>query len=407
MGDRESRDPVQLGASEIPDGPWDVAVIGGGPSGSTAARLLASHGCSVLLLDEKPFPREKVCGDALLGDALVCLGRAGLLTEVSAHAFAPSGVRVFSRARHEVALSGKVLTVKRATLDLLLARAAVAKGAVFGHARAAGISDDAARGPLVTLEGRSAPVRARVVLLATGANVALAGRLGLVRRERPTAVAARRYVRSRVEIREMVISYDHAILPGYGWIFPLGGGEYNVGCGHVLDGGPPPNLRVTYEAFRDRFPLCRELVGASEEASVLRGATLRCGLAGAVRKKGGAVLAIGETLGTTLPFTGEGIGKAMESGELAASVVFGALDAGRLDSLGEYPERLERELKPRYGSYEKAQRYLSKPWLNDLVIRRAAKSRKLREAFGGIIGEDSDPRDVFSVWGLVKSFVRQ
>ena len=45
--------------------PFDVAVIGGGPAGATAARILAGGGARVCLLDKARFPRPKACGGAL------------------------------------------------------------------------------------------------------------------------------------------------------------------------------------------------------------------------------------------------------------------------------------------------------------------------------------------------------
>ncbi len=44
---------------------FDVAIIGAGPAGSSAAIQLAAKGYSVALLDKEQFPREKLCGDFL------------------------------------------------------------------------------------------------------------------------------------------------------------------------------------------------------------------------------------------------------------------------------------------------------------------------------------------------------
>ena len=74
-------DPAPAGG-----GPWDAVVVGAGPAGATAARQLARQGHRVMLLDSRAFPREKVCGHALLADALACLERVGLLDEVAARA---------------------------------------------------------------------------------------------------------------------------------------------------------------------------------------------------------------------------------------------------------------------------------------------------------------------------------
>ena len=44
---------------------FDVAIVGAGPAGSSAAITLARKGYSVALLDKEQFPREKLCGDFL------------------------------------------------------------------------------------------------------------------------------------------------------------------------------------------------------------------------------------------------------------------------------------------------------------------------------------------------------
>src|SRR3954471_18240929 len=48
---------------------FDVAIIGGGPAGSTAAYRLATAGARVLLVDRATFPRDKPCGGGVTGRA--------------------------------------------------------------------------------------------------------------------------------------------------------------------------------------------------------------------------------------------------------------------------------------------------------------------------------------------------
>ena len=57
---------------------WDALVIGAGPAGALAARQAALSGKRVLLVDSKSFPRPKVCGACLNGQALVVLQSVGL-----------------------------------------------------------------------------------------------------------------------------------------------------------------------------------------------------------------------------------------------------------------------------------------------------------------------------------------
>ena len=42
---------------------YDAIVVGGGPSGATAAALLAKAGWRVAVVEKAPFPRRKVCGE--------------------------------------------------------------------------------------------------------------------------------------------------------------------------------------------------------------------------------------------------------------------------------------------------------------------------------------------------------
>ncbi|MGD8880606.1 MAG: FAD-dependent monooxygenase [Desulfobacterales bacterium] len=68
----------QPAAGSISDRLWDVIIIGAGPAGGIAAGHLAERHHRVLMLDRQKFPREKVCGDGLLPDALRCLDTIGI-----------------------------------------------------------------------------------------------------------------------------------------------------------------------------------------------------------------------------------------------------------------------------------------------------------------------------------------
>ena len=77
------------------------------------------------------------------------------------------------------------------------------------------------------------------------------------------------------------------------------------------------NLREVFAAFQALYAPARELVAGgewlAEPGEELKGAPLRCSLEGA-RLEAPGVLVTGEAAGSTYAFTGEGIGKAMETG---------------------------------------------------------------------------------------------
>jgi geranylgeranyl reductase family protein len=394
-------------AADVPDGTWDVVVVGAGPAGSTAAAHMARSGLDVLLVDRERFPRDKVCGDGLIADTIGALDRLGALAAVSAQARRLSATAIFSPSRHRLDVAGEFLTLKREQLDAIIAAQACADGARMITGNVTRIEPGANR-VKVWLEGRAAPLSTQFAVIATGADVRLARRAGAERDVVPSAVAVRCYIRSTARIDELVISYDREILPGYAWIFPMAGDEYNVGCGVFYRDGArgDVNLRRMFDKFLCTFPDARRLLAGEIGRTPLKGAPLRCGLNGAGAARLPRVLSIGESIGTTFPFTGEGIGKAMETGELAAETMRLAVESGDPGALDRFDALVSGRLAPKYAGYRAAERWLARPWVADFLARRARRSSFLRDALAGILNETIDPASVFSFAGIAKALLR-
>jgi flavin-dependent dehydrogenase len=340
-------------------------------------------------------------------DTVSALESLDLLDELRKTATPMNAIRVFSPSHRSFAIPANCLTLSRKHYDNFLANAAARSGAVFvqGHVKDLRQTDTAVE---VTLSERADPIRCRICVLATGASVRLSEHLGLIDRVRASAIALRGYVRSSYAISEAIIAYERHLLPGYAWIVPIGSDIYNVGCGVRLDsdGGSTPNLKKALDVFLDSFPLGRDLMSKGEKISPVSGAALRCNLDGNRELTRGRVVAVGECIGTTYLFSGEGIGKAMQTAMIAADRIVAALERDDPGELQSYAEQVTGELKPRYHVYAEAEKWLARPWLNDFMTRRIASSPYLQKRVRDVVNETADPSVVFSPLSILRSYFR-
>ena len=409
----------------LPPSTCDVLVVGAGPAGSACAQWLARQGWQVVLVDQHDFPRDKVCGDGLIPDAHHALQRLGVLAEVMAQARAASHVGCIGGRGGRVDVPGRLAVLPRRQLDDILKRAAERAGALFFapwrfEAPLLGGAGDAA--PVVGARLKSPTaglheVRARWVVLATGAVPRALMAAGLCSRHTPSGVALRGYVHhpglaGRLTALEVV--WHKQLRKGYGWIFPCPGGVFNIGVGlahshdRLVAGRATMedvNLRELMAAFGRIHAPAGELLAHGTPQGDWKGAPLRCSLEGARFSRAG-LLVTGEAAGSTYAFTGEGIGKAMETGMLAAE----ALLAGAAAAEPEAATRTRYEaalaaLKPRFDLYERANRVNDHPWLADLLIWRANRSPRILQRMAGVLEETGNPGNLVSLRGLTRLFL--
>jgi geranylgeranyl reductase family protein len=434
----------QQGPASLPDA-CDVLVVGAGPAGSACALELARQGVDTLLVDQHDFPRDKICGDGLIPDAHAALARLGVLEEVLALAQPCTHVRAFGPSGLSVDVPGKLAVLPRKELDHVLVRAAeragarlatpwrldgvlreddgrvcgvrlrrAGDGAAEGGAEgsAPGVPDAAAPAPATSRE--TVEVRARHVVIATGASPQGLVASGLCERREPSAMGLRGYVHHpglRARIPHLEVAWYRPVKPGYGWVFPCPGDVYNIGVGIIDSRGSSArtvrdlNLREVFDEFVKLHAPARELMNGGTFVSPLKGAPLRTSLKGA-RVSAPGILVTGEAAGSTYSFTGEGIGKAMETGLLAADALRAAREQGLSEeALGVLYAQGLRALKPKFDLYEKGNRVNHHPWLGDLLIRRARKSQRLRNRMAAVLEERATPAQLITLRGLVKLFI--
>lgn len=404
----------------------DVLVVGAGPAGSACATALARQGLDVLLVDQHPFPRDKVCGDGLIPDAHAAFQRLGVHDEVMAAAQRATHVGCIAPRGGRIDVPGRLAVLPRRELDDILMRNAVRAGARF-HAPArfdAPVLDADGRvcGARLKTPGGAREVAARWLVLATGAVPQALIAAGLCERRTPSGIALRGYVRNPAmvgRLRALEVVWHRRLSRGYGWIFPAPGGVFNIGVGlahsHAKgDDGRATmadvNLRAMFDTFCDLYAPARELMAGGERLGDLKGAPLRCSLEGAGFARPG-LLVTGEAAGSTYAFTGEGIGKAMETGLLAAEAVAPTLAAaGAVAADADARARAAYvasidALKPRFALYERANRVNDHPWIADLLIWRARRSARILRRMEAVLEETGNPGNLVSARGLLRLFV--
>lgn len=396
--------PWQVALPDVAARHWPVVVVGCGPAGAIAALQLARRGVPVLVVEKRRFPRDKICGDALMPDAVRALDRAGIGDAVRMRGAVVRGLVLYSPSQRPVAIDAPTLTIRRRVLDEAMAEHAARAGAVIAQGEVRSIESDGRRARL-GLAGMEGGLSASIVLLATGADVRLLRQVGTLSSPRPSAVAVRRLIRSPLALEQLIVSFDRSILPGYAWIFPLPDGEFNVGCGIVYTHASERlDLDARLDAFLREFPPARELMRNASSVARLEGAALRTGLNVVRRMRVPNVLAIGESVGATLPLSGEGIGKAMESAERAAEIVAAALARRDVDIVREFANYLTT-LRPLYDAYRVGEKWLARPWLNEAVLGLVRRSPYARRTVAEIIDETSDPAALFSLSGISRALI--
>ncbi|MFN8393877.1 MAG: geranylgeranyl reductase family protein [Bacteroidia bacterium] len=369
---------------------FDIAIIGAGPAGAACALGLRGSMLRVALIDKANFPRDKVCGDAiparamrvlreLAPEAAVRLNDLPMKEEMLACTVVSPGGKRFT---YEFAVRGYCM--RRMDFDAFLVDEAakvpeveLMQGmAVKGLVREDGIW---------RIEADKGEIQARMVIGCDGANGITSKLLGgFALDPRHHCAAVRQYYDGVADLDPQVMEI-HLLqdrLPGYLWIFPVGGGACNVGFGMLSADIAKRKLSLRSElgdivagsaGLRERFAGARAL-------DKVQGFGLPLGSRW-VTMSGEGFLLCGDAASLIDPATGEGIGNAMWSGQIAARCAWGASMRREYSaaSLIGYSEELKAKLYPEMRRKYWVQRLAAgRPWLLDFLIGRASR--------GGIVG---------------------
>ena len=215
-------------------------------------------------------------------------------------------------------------------------------------------------------------------MVADGSNSRFGRALGTARDERsPIGMALRGYYSSVrhddlfIESHLDLTGPSGAVVPGYGWIFPLGDGRVNVGVGLLTVAGRWKGLNTSHlmDAFVKSAP---RSWGLSPETSCgpPTGGQAPDGIRHPPDRRDPTSLVVGDAAGSINPFNGEGIAYGYETGRLAASCLSRALSGEGTPPSRDY----ERRLQDSYGDYYRVGRAFVKLISNPQVLHACMRT---------------------------------
>nr|WP_313775488.1 geranylgeranyl reductase family protein [Mycobacterium sp.] len=334
---------------------YDLVISGGGPAGSAAAWQAARTGARVLVLDKAEFPRDKACGDGVTPRALSYIQKMGLADEIDEfHRL--NRATIFSPSRWELSFPRRPGMpdhghgVPRRDLDTMLLKNAESAGAeVRQSAEVAGPIVEHGRVTGVTLRGGER-VRADAVIAADGTYSPVKQGLKLTSKYNGyTAIAIRAEMPANRPDSDSLdiylkLTYQGDQLPGYGWVFPLGGGRVNIGLGYVNSYKKWQQINATQllAEFMATLPSEWQLPSIDElrKCKALQGWRLPMGFTAWPPWRPGVLFA-GDALGAARPVSGAGISKALQSGMAAGECAIAALTNGGPADFTNYQQVIE------------------------------------------------------------------
>ncbi|QIG45637.1 geranylgeranyl reductase family protein [Nocardioides anomalus] len=327
---------------------YDVAVLGAGPAGSSAARAAAQAGARVVVLDRAAFPRYKTCGGGLIGPSLRALpGAPPVRAAITRVSLSLDGRRRRTRVVDEPCLQ----MVTRPELDVwLLDRAAAAGAEVRVPCRFVSLDDD-----VVTTDAGS--FRAGVVVAADGTSSRLAREVGVRLGHVDLGLELELEAGPQAERWADRVHLDWGPLPGsYAWVFPKGD---TLTVGVIAARGLGDATRRYLRDVVTRLGLDGLRVVHDS------GHLTRCRTPDSPLGRGRVLLA-GDAAGLLEPWTREGISFATRSGALAGAAAAGGPDG----AVERYRAGLAVELLPEMAAGERCLRaFERRPWAFHELIR--------------------------------------
>ena len=366
---------------------YDVVVVGAGPAGTTAGRLLAERGFSVLTLEkDRDVGMPVRCGEAVSNRSLESIvpiePRWIAATIRRFRLVAPNGAAV------EPDLGGHGYVLERRIFDYDLARMASDAGAeVVTKAYVHGLlrENDAVSGVRFVWKGEPREVRARIIVGADGVESRVGKWAGIdttTRLDDMECCAQMTLTGVDIEDDACEFHFGRNVAPaGYLWVFPKGNRTANVGVGisgtAARHRSPISYLRAFVES---RYPRSSVLT------TVAGGVPCAATLDHIVKEN---VVLVGDAAHQVNPISGGGITSGMIGASIAADAITDALNRNEPARLGRYEAAWDKRVGGKHRTYHRMKTVVS-TFTDETLDGIAADLQKM-------------PPDKRTIWGVFRT----
>jgi geranylgeranyl reductase family protein len=407
----------------------DVAVVGAGPAGATAAIYLARAGLKVILIEKSTFPRDKVCGDFVGPVALVELKRMGItnlpqykITNIIKEAalYLDNKELVSKSIPHIEGLPPYGRIIPRKLLDTLIFESAKEEGAdILEGFRVTGFERQK-DGIMLAAEGhgRITVLKTRMLIGADGSNSTVSRLFrGCSPPRSDRIIGVRAYFKGVDVCQERAeLHFSSNSFPGYCWLFPVDSNTANVGVGMALDTLPRTSVHL-----RDL------LIQLLNQNKILRSRLRHAKMVGKIgswplttynsshKIVGDRIMLIGDAAGLVNPLNGEGIQYALLSARWASRVAIASLGKDDLtkEALSPYSDQVEKELRYNVALSNLIVRMIRNRSLNPIWLRalgiiaaRAKRDTDYAHITGSVLAGLIPTSDAFSP-SIISSTIEQ
>ena len=444
--------PIDTGAVPADGSEFDVIVVGGGPGGSSAAGYLAMAGKTVLLIEKKVWPRDKICGDAVGGKSLSHVKRLGVkdILESSPH-FRVTGIKFSSPKGNVVRVALPEEDVQKLEAGYALPRIqfdhllfdrcqnlvrenggrVIQDGAVKeilfddgngGEDPGKGSGNSRhSKGVVVTIGGRDGENKTYFTkeIIGAGGYQCPVARAVVKDSFSEELVDNWHYCGGYREywknvngcsggIGDIEIHFVDSIIPGYFWLFPVSENVVNVGVGMVINLLKKEKKKLkalqkdvieNHPLFKERFADAKMVEGSGKGWQLPFGSPRKKEKNQPRRASMNGIRLVGDAASLVDPFSGEGVGNALVSGELAANHILE----------GKSPEQYQNEmwslLGPELTNSYRMQKLSRKKWLLNWFVRKASKKPKIQEMMTEMIASKEAQENLHSPWFMFKTLM--